>query len=158
MYIHVVLSQNVRPPASPSVPVLPCACANLRRATRAVTRFYDRELREAGIEPTQYSLLMALHIKGEITQGALGALLALDSTTLTRVLKPLIARGWITERPGQDRRQRLLQLTGAGRRKYDQAEGHWSRAQDKLKASMGEPDWSEMGTLLARVTQISTRD
>src|SRR5256884_5659454 len=29
---------------------LPCACQNLRRLTRIVTRIYDRELRKAGIE------------------------------------------------------------------------------------------------------------
>ena len=89
-----------------SLPVLPCARANLRRAARAVTRMYDRELRETGLEPTQYSLLMALNLKGEITQGELGTLLALDTTTLTRMLRPLTHRGWIGERPGKDRRRR----------------------------------------------------
>ena len=39
---------------------LPCACQNLRRATRAVTRIYDRELRKAGIEVIQFGLLTAL--------------------------------------------------------------------------------------------------
>src|SRR6266705_1852021 len=35
---------------------LPCACQNLRRVTRVVTRIYDQELRKAGLEITQFGL------------------------------------------------------------------------------------------------------
>ena len=138
-------------------PVLPCACANLRRAARAVTRFYDRELRAVGLEPTQYSLLLALGIKGETTQGELGALLALDSTTLTRTLGLVIRHGWITARPGKDRRQRFVRLTPAGQRKLSQARPHWQRAQQKLRETLGEPTWSRMGQLLAYVARVAAQ-
>jgi hypothetical protein len=48
---------------------------------------YNRELRSTGLELTQFTLLMALNLAGEITQGNLGKLLALDSTSLTRDLR-----------------------------------------------------------------------
>src|SRR5437667_11867038 len=67
---------------------LPCACANLRRAARAVTRLYNRELHSDGIEITQFTLMMALKHVGESAQGELGEIRALDSTSLTRMLKP----------------------------------------------------------------------
>jgi len=136
-------------------PVLPCACANLRRAARAVTRIYGRELRAAGLEPTQYSLLMALSIKGETTQGELGALLALDTTSLTRMLALLMKRNWIAARPGNDRRQRLLRLTPSGRQKLKQSRAHWERAQQHLKRSLGEPAWNQMGQLLTEVARAA---
>jgi hypothetical protein len=44
---------------------LPCACQNLRRVTRIVTRIYDQELKKAGIEITQFGLLTALAIAGQ---------------------------------------------------------------------------------------------
>src|SRR5256884_6088678 len=66
---------------------LPCACQNLRRLTRIVTRIYDRELRKAGIEITQFGLLTALAIAGEANQKTLSAGFAMDSTTLTRTLR-----------------------------------------------------------------------
>jgi len=74
---------------------LPCACANLRRAARAVTRLYNRELLSDGIEITQFTLMMALKQVGEISQGELGEILALDSTSLTRMLKLLKGHGWV---------------------------------------------------------------
>src|SRR5271170_855698 len=130
------------------LPELPCACANLRRAARAATRMYNQELRLSELELTQFTLLMTLDLTGELTQKALGKLLAMDSTTLTRTLSFLVERGWIGADPGEDRRQKLLSLTPAGRRKFKQAEPNWERAQKKLRASVGEGTWQQMGQLL----------
>src|SRR5206468_13082457 len=66
---------------------LPCACQNLRRVTRVVTRIYDQELRKAGLEITQFGLLTALAATEEANQKRLSAGFAMDSTTLTRTLR-----------------------------------------------------------------------
>jgi DNA-binding MarR family transcriptional regulator len=137
------------------LPVLPCACANLRRTARAVTRMYNQELRSAGLELTQFTLLMALNLTGETTQGDLGKLLALDTTSLTRMLRLLTKSGWIGVKAGDDRRQRLLRLTPSGRQKLQQSLPRWERAQRRLRRGLGERSWSEMGALLAEVTRAS---
>ena len=134
------------------LPQLPCACANLRRAARAATRMYNQELRPSELELTQFTLLMTLDLTGEITQKSLGRLLALDSTTLTRTLSFLVERGWIGSNPGEDRREKLITLTPAGRRKFRQAQPNWERAQKKLRARVGEATWHQMGQLLTSVT------
>src|SRR5882724_4353225 len=116
-----------------TLPVLPCACANLRRSARAVTRMYNQELRASGLELTQFTLLMALNLTGETTQGHLGKLLALDTTSLTRMLRLLTKRAWIGVKAGDDQRQRLLRLTPSGRKKLQQSQPHWERAQKRLR-------------------------
>jgi DNA-binding MarR family transcriptional regulator len=141
--------------ADGTLPVLPCACANLRRTARAVTRMYNQELRATGLELTQFTLLMALNLTGETTQGNLGKLLALDTTSLTRMLRLLTKRGWIGVKTGDDRRQRLLRLTPSGRQKLQQSRPHWERAQTRLQRGLGEPSWSQIGGLLAEVTRAS---
>src|SRR5258705_10472210 len=85
---------------------LPCACQNLRRVTRIVTRIYDQELRKAGLEITQFGLLTALATTGEANQKRLSAGFAMDSTTLTRTLGLLRRQGWVRVRRGKDRRGR----------------------------------------------------
>ncbi len=137
------------------ITVLPCACANLRRAARAVTQLYSQEIRRSGVDATQVSLLMALARAGEITQGHLGEHLVIDSTTLTRTLAPLRARGWITSRPGADRRQRLWRLTPAGRRQLQRTRPHWERAQKRLRKELGEAEWNNLQTAVARTTQAA---
>jgi len=143
------------PQAEGTLPVLPCACANLRRSARAVTRMYNQELRASGLELTQFTLLMALNLTGETTQGELGKLLALDTTSLTRMLRLLTKRGWIAAKAGDDRRQRLLRLTPSGRQKLRQSQPHWERAQRRLQRGLGELSWAQMGGLLAEVTRAS---
>ena len=56
--------------AAESLPALPCACANLRRAARAVTRGYEAALKGTGLKPTQHTLLQALELLGLSPQGA----------------------------------------------------------------------------------------
>jgi len=135
-----------------ALPQLPCTCANLRRAARAVTRLYNGELLPYGIEVTQFTLLMALDLAGEISQGKLGKLLALDSTTLTRMLELLKKRGWIQEKKGKDRRFRMIRLTSAGRVKYEQSLPHWERAQHRVQKAVGEGTVGQLRGLLALVT------
>jgi len=136
-----------------TLPLLPCACANLRRTARAVTKMYNHELRDTGLELTQFTLLMALNLTGEITQGNLGKLLALDTTSLTRMLRLLIKRGWIGVKAGEDRRQRLLRLTPSGQQKLDESQPDWERAQKRLRQSLGEARWTQIGVLLADVAR-----
>src|SRR5215468_6119091 len=106
---------------------LRCACQDLRRAARIVTRIYDQELRKAGLEVTQFGLLTALAALGETNQKRLSEGLALDSTTLTRTLGLMRKRGWIEVRCGTDKRERLFRLTTDGRRTVEDAESDWER-------------------------------
>jgi|SRR5690242_2265677 len=140
------------------VPLLPCTCASLRRAARAVTRFYNGELQRDGIEVTQFTLLMALNETGAIPQGELGRLLALDSTTLTRMLDLMKRRGWVQAKEGDDRRLRIFTLTPAGRAKYIHGLPHWKRAQDRLRTALGEKAASQLSGLLADVTGVALQE
>ena len=131
---------------------LPCMCASFRRAARALTQVYDDALRPQGLRATQFTILQALSLTGEVSQGDLGELLALDSTTLTRTLRLMQARGWIKERPGNDRRERWLQLSAAGRRQFKRASVPWQQLQARLHSQVGSASWNQW---LAAATEIS---
>jgi DNA-binding MarR family transcriptional regulator len=141
----------------PSLRVLPCACANLRRAARAVSQVYDEELRGTGLTIAQFTLLQALTLAGDITQGGLGRLLVIDSTTLTRTLKPLERKGWIERRTGKDRRERQIVLTAVGRSRFAKAVPAWNRAQDRLRRKVGRRKWARLMNDLSRVAAVSAR-
>jgi DNA-binding MarR family transcriptional regulator len=65
---------------------------------------------------TRYSPLASLH--GEpLTMSALADRLAMDRTTLTRNLKPLVAAGLVEITPGQDARNRIVSMPTAGARR-----------------------------------------
>ena len=132
---------------------LPCACQNLRRVTRVVTRIYDQELRKGGIEIAQFGLLTALAATGEANQKRLSAGFAMDSTTLTRTLGLLRKQGWVRVKYGKDRRERLFSLTQAGRRHLAEAQPHWEVAEKRLREKLGDAGWKSMKETVSRITE-----
>ena len=145
-------------PDQRSLPTLPCACATLRRAARAVTQLYDAALRPAGLRATQFTILQALSLTGSTPQGTLGELLALDSTTLTRTLKLLRGEGWIEFTTGEDRREHRWELTQTGLRMLERGLPHWERAQAQLKESLSKTAWENLikgADAAARATRSS---
>lgn len=123
---------------------LPCACANLRRADRVVTQFYDAALRPSGLRATQFTLLQALTHAPGISQKQLSGLLEIDSTTLTRTLAPLRRKGWLHAKAGTDRRELRLSLTAAGRREYQRGLPYWEKAQNRLQQALGPQNWNRL--------------
>lgn len=148
------MNRTASEPGTDAVPPLPCLCASLRRAARAVTQLYERDLRRSGIRVTQFTLLQALEVAGELALGQLGQFLALDSTTLSRTLPPLERRGWIQSIPGEDRRERRLVLTAAGRRELARVGRRWQRAQSRLREDLGAARWEELMKDLVEVTRV----
>src|SRR5258707_2646899 len=134
---------------------LPCACQNLRRVTRVVTRIYDQELSKAGLEITQFGLLTALSATEEANQKRLSAGFAMDSTTLTRTLGLLRRHGWVRVRPGKDRRERLFRLTQAGRRQMAEAQPYWERAEQRLRRELGDAGWKSMKDTVSRMIKAA---
>jgi DNA-binding MarR family transcriptional regulator len=83
-------------------------CSSVRRASRALTQLYEQALGPLGLRATQFTILQVLSLTGEVSQGQLGEMLAMDSTSLTRTLEIMRREGWIADRRGEDRRQRWL--------------------------------------------------
>ena len=136
---------------------LPCACQNLRRLTRITTRIYDQELKKSGLEITQFGLLTALTKTGEINQKRLSAGFAMDSTTLTRTLGPLLKKGWVQVKRGKDKRERLFTLTRAGKRLLVEAQPHWEMAEQRLRRELGDAGWKQMKASVSRMTEAAMK-
>jgi DNA-binding MarR family transcriptional regulator len=101
---------------SPSVALDDQLCFALYAASRAVTARYRPMLDALGITYPQYLVLMLLWEQDGQTVGQLGARLALDSGTLSPLLKRLTAAGLVTRhRRADDERSVSIRLTDAGR-------------------------------------------
>lgn len=139
--------------AAERLPALPCACANLRRAARAVTRAYDAAFSELSLKATQFTILQALERLGESSQAELGQLLGLDSTTLSRSLVPLAGADWIQLGRGSDRREQRWSLTRSGRGVLRTATKAWEAVQANLKRKLGAARWERLAEDLAEVAR-----
>ena len=138
------------PTATATDTATPRGCTNfkLRQLTRRVSQHYDRVVGTCGLKTTQYSLLSHLERLAPVRPGDLAAAMAMDASTLTRNLQPLVEHGWARVGPGADGRSRLVVLTAAGRAKRAEAQRAWKRAQLALNEQLGSARVAELHALL----------
>ena len=135
-----------------------CTCFNVRRASRAVTEFYDAIMAPSGVKATQFTMLGAVGLMGPASVTRLAEHLALDRTTLTRNLKVLSQQRLVAISAGEDRRERVVRLTGEGQAALERATPVWHEAQAALVEKFGDERWrrmiedmTELGALLDEV-------
>jgi DNA-binding MarR family transcriptional regulator len=110
--------------------------------------FYDQALAGVGITVTQYALLARIGRTDGLSRTALAAQLGMERTTLTRNLAPLEKAGLVVSTIGEDRREKLLQLTSAGRKQAARGMPRWAKAQERMLEHLGKERWHQLRELL----------
>ncbi len=118
-------------------PLAVCACNNLRRASRAVTQFYDDMLQTTGLRSTQLVILLAVMQNDNVGIAQLSRTLGMNASTLNRNLRPLTRQKLLSITDGQSSQRKLIQLTDAGRKAITQATPIWQAAQNQLVGHVG---------------------
>jgi DNA-binding MarR family transcriptional regulator len=129
-----------------------CVCFNLRAATRAVTRFFDSEVRRLGIRPTQTPILGALQAKDGWSMAELSDWLGMERTTLLRNLRPLQRDGLVRAKGVGRGGHVKLEITEKGRAALIKLLPAWRAAQDKVVATLGKERWAVIFRDLEAVT------
>src|SRR4051812_27794900 len=135
----------------------PCACSQIRRTARKVSLFYDSSLLPSGLTVTQYAMLANIAKAGELSRTALAIKLGMDRTPLTRNLNGLVTGKLVAVSKGQDRRESLVRLTSAGRRKLQGALPLWEEAQRTFIAQMGLDSLYQLRALLTSAESAAAR-
>jgi DNA-binding MarR family transcriptional regulator len=121
-----------------------CVCFNLRWITRAVTQFFDSEMRRHEIRPTQASILFALKAKETWTMAELSDSLGMERTTLVRNLGPLQRDGFVHVGGGGRGNLVELAITSKGRKQIEKLMPAWRAAQNAVIETLGEKRWSSL--------------
>jgi DNA-binding MarR family transcriptional regulator len=116
---------------------LPCYCATLRQAARAVTSLYEQVLADSGLPATQHTALQVLRAAPNLTTTELAEAIGIDQTTATRTLALIRKSGLAADTPGRDRRERRWALTAAGESTLRQLKPAWDAAQAAVEARLG---------------------
>jgi DNA-binding MarR family transcriptional regulator len=125
-------------------------CFALYSASLAMTKLYKPLLEPLGLTYPQYLVMLVLWEQDGVTVSQLGERLALDSGTLTPLLKRLEAAGLVQRlRDASDERRVLLQLSAGGRALRAQA-----RRVPALVAQAAGCELAEIGTLTQRLQAL----
>lgn len=109
----------------------------MRRSSRLVTRLYGRFMAEAGLEPTQYSLLVACSLTGGATVSKLAEHFGMDRSAFARNLAVMEKHGLVVVKVGEDRRTREVGITELGQAKLAEALPLWRAAQSRMEQNFG---------------------
>ncbi len=127
-----------------------CFCLSSRQAARKITRLYDSHMHNAGMRVTQFTILSQLLLRGEMPIGRLATVLSMERTTLTRNLGLLEQQTWISIKPGDDPRSRMIAITAQGRAAVRRAFPFWSEAQAHVGQLLGNDGQAALKVLASR--------
>jgi DNA-binding MarR family transcriptional regulator len=131
-----------------------CGFYRLRRAARVVSRRIEEAFDGEELTPNQLFILLGLSLAGGAKLQGLADLMGVDHSTLSRTVTPLVARGWIREATGTDRRATPLELTDLGQRQAARAVASWRRFQSELESSLGAERWTRLSKDLDAVIAL----
>src|ERR1700722_3090321 len=115
-----------------------CIAVRLRLLNRVVTNFYDAALRPLGLKVSQLNILVVTARLGLARPAQVCAILQLDTSTLSRNVKPLLAHGWLEVVPEEDGRAQPFRLTLKGSRLIEKAVPAWEQAQHQATELLGD--------------------
>jgi len=141
VHIHIMSAKELDMSAAEN-----CVCFNLRWVARAVTQFYDAEMRRHGIRPTQGTILASLNAKNTWSMAELSDWLGMERTTLLRNLRPLQRDGFVKIAGGGRGNRVELTITAKGRKQIEKLTPAWKSAQRAAVKTLGEKRWSAILT------------
>ncbi|MBU3156329.1 MarR family winged helix-turn-helix transcriptional regulator [Clostridium estertheticum] len=131
-----------------------CICINLRRASQAITEFYDELLESSGLKISQYLLLKNIKCLGPVNVSNLASEIRLDRTTIVRNLKPLEVGGFIIDISTKGSRNRQLKLTNKGLEILETAAPLWLEAQNFIEQYLGIEERNTFVALLSKIEAL----
>ncbi len=131
-----------------------CACFNVRKTARVLTQEYDQFITPSGLKTTQFTALAVINRLGPIMMTDLAKAMEIERTSLTRNLKLIEQNGFITTRPGEDARSRIVEITGAGKEKLEEAQVLWKGIQSRIVENFGEERFAFLRDELAALRSV----
>src|SRR5262249_32025492 len=129
-------------PATPSRRRAPASPSGSRHApSRASTMPFSPRADSA---PRSSSSSLVCFEDSGTTLTALARVLGMDRTSLSRNLRPLLRRGFVTTVPATDQRRRTLQTTKRGERLLARTIPSWRRAQQHVVTTVGSDRWATL--------------
>ena len=114
-----------------------CIAVRLRLLNRVVTNYYDDALRPLGLKVSQLNILIVTARLGLARPAQVCESLQLDTSTLSRNVRPLQKQGWLEVVPDEDARAQPFRLTPKGKRLIEKAVPAWEEAQRQATELLG---------------------
>ena len=121
----------------------------IRRLQQIAVAIFLQETEAQGVTPVQYAALQTVHNTPGIDQRTLAGAIGFDTSTIAGVIDRLEARGLLQRSASpNDRRVRLLRLTGGGEALLGALVPSMQRAQQRMLAPLPKAERAEFMRML----------
>jgi MarR family transcriptional regulator for hemolysin len=96
----------------------------LHQLSRHLTNTLNEALKPLGLYGSQWSVIFVLKTKGSLTQKELCEYLFVEAPPMTRTIQRLVKQGYVSQVPGKDKREKLIQLTDVSLKMFPE----WEKA------------------------------
>mgnify|MGYP005648887695 FL=1 len=125
------------------------------KTSNNLTKIYDSALIKVGLKITQFSTLKNIQKLGKTNIRDLSSELELDRTTVLRNIEKLIEMDLVSYKYENDDKNKIIQLTTAGKSKLREAIIIWEETQHKYIKALGIKNYKEIDTLITKISKIN---
>lgn len=126
-----------------------CIASRLRMVNRAVSRLYDRALRQYGVGISQLNILVAVSQFGQARQQDVCRTLFMERSTASRDVKRMLANGWLDVTVGQDARTSILKVSPKGKKLLEKVIPAWNSAQQQAITLFGKDQVASLDRIVS---------
>jgi DNA-binding MarR family transcriptional regulator len=133
-----------------------CVAVRVRLLNRVVSKLYDDALRPLDLKVSQLNVLVLAARLSLARPAQVCRLLRLDTSTLSRSVERMRAKGWLEVVPGKDARTQPFRLTPRGLRLLERAVPAYERAQKSARRLLGEDGLALLDKLAKKMGMLGT--
>lgn len=132
----------------------PCTCMTVRKANRALFRFYEEAFADCPVSITQFSILRTLVRQGPTPLSDLADALIMERTSLYRTIKPLIEMKAVSVKAAPAGKAKIVSATARGKSLIAKSKPQWDKAQAAVIGVLGESRWRDLSQTLLSIPAL----
>lgn len=123
----------------------------LNQQTRLLAKEINNRLSDHGLYSSQWSIIFCLNRFGPMTQTAIWKYLNVEAPTITRTLSRMEKNGWIIRKQGNDKRERIIELTNFAKKEFKYVRKEMDQFETEVLEDLSKGEKEQLKKLLLKL-------
>lgn len=123
----------------------------LNQQSRLLAKEVNQRLSDHELYASQWSIIFCIDRFGPMTQTTIWKYLNVEAPTVTRTLSRMENSGWIVRKQGDDKRERVIELTEEARQKFTSIKQTMDQFELEMLAGLTLKEKEQLQYLLSKI-------